>query len=161
MPDDVSEQGALPTVIVDYAHTPDALENVLKAVREMAETQSGKIWTVFGCGGDRDQEKRPLMGEIAARLSHEVIVTDDNPRFESPESIRSMIVQGMSKESALITEIADRKQAIDYAIYYAKPQDIVLLAGKGHEDYQEIRGERYPLSDIKIAKEALKERLTS
>ena len=132
-----------PTVIVDYAHTPDALEHVLKAAREHCE---GKLWCVFGCGGDRDQGKRSLMGEVAAMLSDNVIVTDDNPRHEDPKKIVNGILSGMDKREHVSVE-HDRAMAIRSAIEKADKNDLVLIAGKGHEDYQLIRDEKKPFSD--------------
>ncbi len=123
------------TVIVDYAHTPDSLENVLKATRPFV---SGDLICVFGCGGDRDRTKRPLMGEIAARLSDKAVVTSDNPRTEDPERILEDIVAGIDPETSPLV-IGDRAEAIRRAIMEAKPGDGVVIAGKGHEDYVELR----------------------
>ena len=137
-----------PTVIVDYAHTPDALEHVLNAAREHC---AGKLWCVFGCGGDRDQGKRALMGEVAARLSDYVIVTDDNPRHEDPKKIVNGILSGMNKREHVLVE-HDRAMAIRNAIEKADKNDLVLIAGKGHEDYQLIRDEKRPFSDREYVK---------
>lgn len=145
-----SLMGAHPTVVVDYAHTPDALEKVLSSLREHA---AGRLICVFGCGGDRDSGKRPEMGGIAARLADEVIITTDNPRFESPDAIIADIRQGAGEHSVLI-EI-DRHRAIQRAIHSARANDIVLVAGKGHEDYQEIAGVRHPFSDMQEVRVAL------
>lgn len=139
----------MPLVVVDYAHTPDALENVLEALREIAK---GKLTCVFGCGGDRDAGKRPVMGRIASRLSDRVIVTSDNPRSEDPGSIIAQIAAGIPGDYCVIR---DRKKAIRQAIMESAEEDLVLLAGKGHENYQEIRGERLPYSDIEEAADAL------
>lgn len=126
-------------VVIDYAHTPDGLENVLSTAREVAE---GKVITVFGCGGDRDRTKRPLMGEIAARLSSLAVVTSDNPRSENPLTIINDILVGVQKApEAVYLVIPDRREAIERAIGAAGPGDVVVIAGKGHEDYQ-IVGER-------------------
>lgn len=133
--------GARPLVVVDYAHTPDALEKVLTALREHTR---GKLVCVFGCGGDRDRGKRPLMGAIAERLADVVILTDDNPRHESAAAIRAEIRAGMQGTP---TEVADRPSAIRTALTEAGRGDIVLVAGKGHEDYQQIGSERLPYSD--------------
>ena len=138
-----------PTVIVDYAHTPDALEKVLIALREhcqftSADTNNGKLWCVFGCGGNRDRGKRPLMGEIAQRYADKVIITDDNPRHESSQAIINDILQGCSQPEAVIPE---RQAAIRYVLQQAKVGDVVLIAGKGHEDYQQIGEQRLPFSD--------------
>ncbi len=141
-----------PVVFVDYAHTPDALENVLKTVNAMRG--SGNIVVVFGCGGNRDKTKRPLMGSIAAKYADWVYVTSDNPRFEEPESIIDDIIAGIDNFPNLHRE-ADRSTAIMAAVRTASTDDIVLIAGKGHETYQEIKGVRYPMDDRLIANEAL------
>jgi len=145
--------GEFPTVVVDYAHTPDALEKVLQALREVVGASSGKLICVFGCGGDRDRGKRPMMGAIAARLADSCIVTSDNPRNEEPQDIITAIVSGMGKWNYQIIE--DRAQAIEQAINHAQAADTVLLAGKGHEPYQEINGVRHPFSDVEVAQCAL------
>lgn len=142
------------SVIVDYAHTPDALENTLQALREH---RPAKIWTVFGCGGNRDKTKRPLMGRIVERLSDYVIVTNDNPRDEEPSAIAADILRGMHNAHACLV-IADRAQAIDLAVQQAREGDVVLIAGKGHEDYQIFAGQTLPFSDIKQARLALQRR---
>ena len=142
-------------VIVDYAHTPDALENTLQAIHQH---KAGRIWTVFGCGGDRDRSKRPQMGKIAERLSDCVIVTNDNPRSEDPATIAAEIVRGMNHPSGCLV-IADRAQAIDFAIQQAKAGDIVLIAGKGHEDYQIFATQTLPFSDSKHARISLQRRI--
>lgn len=129
-------------VIVDYAHTPDALENTLRSINEF---KGNRVITVFGCGGDRDTEKRSVMGKIASDMSDSVIVTSDNPRYEDPDKIISDIVSGISGREFKI--IPDRKKAIEEAISAAVKNDIVLIAGKGHEDYQEKGGVKYPFSD--------------
>lgn len=139
-----------PVVVVDYAHTPDALEKVLHALREM--NPHGKLICVFGCGGKRDTGKRPLMGAIAAKLADHVIVTSDNPRNEDPLAIIADITAGMS--GAYRIE-ADRGAAIAAAVQSAGAGDVVLVAGKGHEDYQEIHGVKYPFSDVAAATQAL------
>jgi UDP-N-acetylmuramoyl-L-alanyl-D-glutamate--2,6-diaminopimelate ligase len=133
--------GAL--AVVDYAHTPDALANALAAVRAHAR---GRVLVVFGCGGDRDPGKRPLMGEAAERLADRVIVTDDNPRGEDGDRIVAMILQGVRRPDAVRVE-RDRARAIDAAVAEAKPGDAVLIAGKGHEDYQIVGAVRRPFSD--------------
>jgi UDP-N-acetylmuramoyl-L-alanyl-D-glutamate--2,6-diaminopimelate ligase len=142
-------------VIVDYAHTPDALDNTLKAI---TEHKTGRIWTVFGCGGDRDRSKRPLMGRIAEKLSDYVIVTNDNPRSEEPASIAADIVRGLNNPNGCLV-IADRAQAIDFAVQQAKAGDLVLIAGKGHEDYQIFAGQTLPFSDSQQARLALQRRI--
>ena len=132
-------------VVVDYAHTPDGLENVLSTAREVTE---GKVIAVFGCGGDRDRTKRPLMGEIAARLSHLAVVTSDNPRSEEPLLIINDILPGVQKvPGASYVVIPDRHQAIDRAIRTAGPGDVVVIAGKGHEDYQIVGNTRLHFDD--------------
>ena len=133
-----------PRVVVDYAHTPDALEKVLESLREHV---SGRLICVFGCGGDRDRSKRPQMGEIAQRLADRVLLADDNPRSEDPQAIMAEILSGMPTRQGVEIE-QDRAKAIRAAVASAGPGDLVLVAGKGHEDYQEIDGERRPYSDI-------------
>lgn len=144
-------------VFVDYAHTPDALENVLNALRKVRETSNlqSRILTVFGCGGDRDKSKRPLMAGIASRLSDEVIVTSDNPRTETAQSIIDDVVKGFLPEQKHYTVEVDRERAIQMAINIAKPGDVVLIAGKGHEDYQIIGTEKKYFSDVAVAKKYL------
>jgi UDP-N-acetylmuramoyl-L-alanyl-D-glutamate--2,6-diaminopimelate ligase len=141
-----------PVVFVDYAHTPDALENVLKTVNAMRDT--GNVIVVFGCGGNRDKTKRPIMGAIAAKYADWVYVTSDNPRFEEPEAIIDDIIAGISNFENLYREV-DRPTAIMSAVRSAGRNDIVLIAGKGHETYQDIKGVRYPMDDRQIAFEAL------
>jgi UDP-N-acetylmuramoyl-L-alanyl-D-glutamate--2,6-diaminopimelate ligase len=142
----------VPAVVVDYAHTPDALEKVLLTLREVTEPSGGKVICVFGCGGDRDRGKRPMMGTVASKFADVRIITSDNPRSEEPRAIIEAISQGMQGEYQVIE---DRARAITHAISKAQPEDTVLLAGKGHEDYQEIKGVRYPFSDSEIAHRAL------
>ncbi len=142
----------VPAVVVDYAHTPDALEKVLITLREVTEPFGGKVICVFGCGGDRDRGKRPMMGTVASKFADMCIVTSDNPRGEEPREIIDAIIQGMQGDFQVIE---DRAKAIAHAIGSAQPNDTVLLAGKGHEDYQEIRGVRHPFSDSEIAHRAL------
>ena len=139
------------TVIVDYAHTPDALKVVLTALRRHCE---GELWCVFGCGGDRDKGKRPQMGEIAIQLADHIIVTTDNPRSEDAGDIIRQVVDSLEEKDELHV-IEARDQAITKAIEQSKPGDVVLIAGKGHEDYQEIDGCRLPFSDVKCARLAL------
>ena len=142
----------LPLVVVDYAHSPDALEHALNSLRDVAKVRSGKVWCVFGCGGDRDTAKRPLMGEIAEKLANYVIITNDNPRSEDPVAIAQQIQAGMAHQASV--EL-DRSKAILQAVWAAEPNDIVLLAGKGHETYQEIRGRRTVFDDTHWANFAL------
>ncbi|MEY2341934.1 UDP-N-acetylmuramoyl-L-alanyl-D-glutamate--2,6-diaminopimelate ligase [Acidithiobacillus sp. IBUN Pt1247-S3] len=139
-------------VMIDYAHTPDALERVLEDLRAIAK---GKITIVFGCGGDRDRSKRPQMGAIAARLADRVIVTDDNPRFEDPEQISADILAGIPTGGAVLEH--DRARAIQLAIAEAEIGDWVLIAGKGHENYQDNRGQKRPFDDACHAQEALRQ----
>ncbi len=145
------------TVLVDYAHTDDALRRLLEAVRPLS---AGRVITVFGCGGDRDRTKRPLMGAVAARRSDLVIVTSDNPRSEEPAAIIEEITGGMRSGGERISHIAlvDRRQAIERAIREARPGDVVVVAGKGHENYQEIAGRVLKFDDVEVAREALAHR---
>ena len=143
---------AQPTVVVDYAHTPDALEKVLKTLHEVTLAEGGKLICVFGCGGDRDAGKRPLMGAIAGRLADLSIVTCDNPRSENPQEIIAQIVSGISGRYEVLQ---DRALAIAEAIGNAQVADTVLIAGKGHEAYQEIKGVKYPFSDTAVAQQSL------
>ena len=132
------------TVIIDYAHTPDGLENIIKAVKEFAE---GKVITLFGCGGDRDNTKRPIMGEIAGRLSDFSIITSDNPRTENPVEIVNQIEAGMRKTDGEYAVIVDRREAIAHALDSAKPGDVIILAGKGQETYQIIGKEKFDFDE--------------
>jgi UDP-N-acetylmuramoyl-L-alanyl-D-glutamate--2,6-diaminopimelate ligase len=152
-----AKAAALPTVVVDYAHTPDALEKALQALRPFATERGGKLWSVFGCGGNRDTTKRPLMGAIAERLADQVVVTSDNPRFESPTQILTQIVRGMT-QVLRASVIEDRRVAIAHAIKRAAANDVVLIAGKGHEVEQDIAGVKHPFSDVREAQLALAER---
>ena len=147
--------GRRPLVVVDYAHTPDALENVLRALRELMSARAGKLVCVFGCGGDRDRGKRPLMGCVASALADEVIVTSDNPRSEDPRAIIEDVLEGIRGDACVIE---DRAQAIRTAIAAARAGDVVLVAGKGHEQYQEIDGIKHPYSDSAVVRAALGER---
>jgi murE/murF fusion protein len=143
-----------PLVAVDYAHTPDALAKALQALRSLAEQRGGQLWCVFGCGGDRDTGKRPLMGAMAASHADRVLVTSDNPRSEKPDTIISQILLGLTGQAAVMVQ-PDRALAIAQAIGQAAPRDVILLAGKGHEDYQEVAGQRLPFSDLVQARAAL------
>jgi UDP-N-acetylmuramoyl-L-alanyl-D-glutamate--2,6-diaminopimelate ligase len=143
------------TAIVDYAHTPDALENVLKTINDI-RTKNEQLITVVGCGGDRDKTKRPVMANIASELSDKIIITSDNPRTENPETIIEEMERGVAPQNYKKTvSIIDRKQAIKAACQLAKANDIILIAGKGHETYQEINGVRHDFDDMKIVKEML------
>lgn len=143
------------TAIIDYAHTPDALENVLKTINDI-RTNNEQLITVVGCGGDRDKTKRPIMADIASTLSDKIIITSDNPRTETPETIIAEMEQGVAPQNFKKTvSISDRKQAIKAACQLAQANDIILIAGKGHETYQEINGVRHDFDDMKIVKEML------
>lgn len=145
------------TAIVDYAHTPDALENVLKTIGDI-RTKNEQLITVVGCGGNRDMAKRPIMAGIASELSDKVILTSDNPRNEDPDAIISEMEQGVAiHNQKKVLSISDRKQAIKVACQLAGPNDIILIAGKGHETYQEIKGVRYDFDDMKTVKEILEQ----
>lgn len=145
------------TAIVDYAHTPDALENVLKTINDI-RTKNEQLITVVGCGGDRDKTKRPLMADIASSLSSKVILTSDNPRSEDPDDIIAEMEAGVQPQHYKRTiAISDRKQAIKVACQLAHPNDIILIAGKGHETYQEIKGVRYDFDDMETVRELLEQ----
>jgi UDP-N-acetylmuramoyl-L-alanyl-D-glutamate--2,6-diaminopimelate ligase len=144
--------GALPLAVIDYAHTPDALEKALQALRPAVKS-GHRLVCVFGCGGDRDAGKRPLMAQAAARLADHIVVTSDNPRGEDPHAIIEQILAGLGTRAA--EAIEDRQVAIFSAVHHARPGDVVLLAGKGHETYQEIAGVRHPFSDREVAAAAL------
>ena len=142
-----------PLVVIDYAHTPDALEKALGALRAHAD---GKLTCVFGCGGDRDAGKRALMGQVAEQLADQLVVTDDNPRSEASATIIAQVLQGVERAEA-VRVIANRAQAISDSIAQAQAGDLILVAGKGHETYQEINGVRHPFSDIEQAERALQQ----
>ena len=143
------------TAIIDYAHTPDALDNILQTIREIRRNNASII-TVAGAGGDRDTSKRPEMAQIAAQLSDRVILTSDNPRSEDPEHILDMMEEGLSEKlREKVIRICNRKEAIKTACALAQPGDIILVAGKGHEKYQEIKGVKYPFDDKKLVKSLL------
>jgi len=145
------------TAVVDYAHTPDALENVLKTIEDI-RTKNEQLITIVGCGGDRDKTKRPIMANIASTLSDKAILTSDNPRTENPETIIEDMEKGVEPQNYKKTlAILDRKQAIKTACQLAQPNDIILIAGKGHETYQEINGVRHDFDDMKIVKELLEQ----
>jgi UDP-N-acetylmuramoyl-L-alanyl-D-glutamate--2,6-diaminopimelate ligase len=141
-----------PLVVVDYAHSPDALEQVLTAVRPTVKARNGRLVCVFGCGGDRDPGKRPLMGEVARRLADQVVLTSDNPRGEDPDVILQAIAAGAGEGAEIIS---DRAEAIRRAILAAAADDVIVIAGKGHEPYQEINGVRHPFSDVEQTRAAL------
>ncbi|MFV8249147.1 UDP-N-acetylmuramoyl-L-alanyl-D-glutamate--2,6-diaminopimelate ligase [Bdellovibrio bacteriovorus] len=149
------------SVFVDYAHSPDALENVLTALNKVRENLQSKarIWTIFGCGGDRDKGKRPLMAEMALKYSDEVVITSDNPRTEDPQAIIQDILAGVAGSAKVkATTVVDRKDAITQTLKRAQEGDVILIAGKGHEDYQIIGTQKFPFSDVKVAEEALQGR---
>jgi UDP-N-acetylmuramoyl-L-alanyl-D-glutamate--2,6-diaminopimelate ligase len=140
-------------VVVDYAHTPDALKNVLMTINKI-RTQNESLITVVGCGGNRDQEKRPMMGFIAAQLSSKVLFTSDNPRDEDPDRIIKQMSEGVDPVDYKKTmSVSHRKEAIKVAYQLSQPGDVVLIAGKGHENYQEVKGQRLPFDDYEIAQE--------
>ena len=147
-----SQEGV--TAIVDYAHTPDALENVLNAIHEVLDGKGGKIITVCGAGGNRDKGKRPLMAQEAVKQSDRVIITSDNPRFEEPQDIINDMLAGLTpQQMKKVVSIVDRKEAIRTACMMAQKGDVILIAGKGHEDYQEIKGVKHHFDDREVAKE--------
>ncbi len=146
-----------PLVAVDYAHTPDALDKALAALRPLASQRGGQLWCVFGCGGNRDTTKRPLMAAVAEKNADRVVVTSDNPRGEKPEAIISQILLGLSHHQCVQVQ-ADRALAIADTLAQAAASDVVLIAGKGHEDYQEIGGLKHPFSDLEHARAALAQR---
>ena len=142
------------SVLIDYAHTPDGLENVLSAVRGFC---TGRLIAVFGCGGDRDNKKRPIMGEIGARLADIAIITSDNPRTEDPAAIIAMITPGADETGKPYEVVIDRIEAIRRAMTIAQKDDIIVLAGKGHETYQEIMGVKHHMDEREIVADILKE----
>lgn len=151
------DEGQPFTVLVDYAHTPDSLQNVLETIRQFAR---GSVYCIVGCGGDRDRGKRPRMARIAAEHSDVIVLTSDNPRSEDPEAIIADMMKGLDgemRERAVI--LVDRREAIRYAVNRAAPGDVVLIAGKGHETYQEIKGVRHDFDDREVAREALRARI--
>ena len=148
-----SEEGV--TALVDYAHTPDALENVLNAIHEVMEGKSGKIITVCGAGGNRDKGKRPLMAQEAVKQSDRVIITSDNPRFEEPQDIINDMLAGLSaQQMKSVISIVDRREAIKTAVMMAEKGDVILIAGKGHEDYQDVKGTKHHFDDREEVRKA-------
>jgi len=156
----VAGPAAGPEVVVDYAHTPDALEQALRSLQPFATERGGSLWCVFGCGGNRDAGKRPLMGKLAAQLAQHVVLTSDNPRDEPAAVIIAQILAGTAGIGD-VQVIEDRRAALAWAIVQADERDVVLVAGKGHEDYQEISGARLPFSDFVQARAALQQRSAS
>lgn len=146
-----------PMVVVDYAHTPDAITQALAALRSQATLRGGRLWCVLGCGGDRDASKRPLMAAAAEAAADQVVLTSDNPRSESPEAIVAAMVQGLSRPQSVHIQL-DRALAIADTVAQSAAQDVVLVAGKGHESVQEIRDVRHPFSDVAQAQTALQQR---
>ena len=144
-------------IVVDYAHSPDSLQKSLQSAREIlaAADKGGRLITVFGCGGNRDRDKRPKMGRIAEELSDFTIVTEDNPRFEDPDAIADEVMAGTTKGSDKVMKIIDRHEAIAESLRRARPNDIVLLAGKGHENYQIVRDVKYHFDDREEVEKAL------
>jgi UDP-N-acetylmuramoyl-L-alanyl-D-glutamate--2,6-diaminopimelate ligase len=142
--------------IVDYAHTPDALKNVLETIKDI-RTGNEQVITLVGCGGDRDSAKRPVMAAIACEYSNKVILTSDNPRNEDPEEILSQMEKGVNPADAKKTlRISDRKEAIKTACSISAKGDIILIAGKGHEKYQEVKGVKHPFDDLEILRDTIK-----
>ena len=146
-----------PLVVVDYAHTPDALDKALSALQPLAQARAGRLWAIFGCGGDRDRSKRPLMGKVAQQGAELLVLTSDNPRTEDPERILDDIIGGM-RDGPAVRRLADRRQAIYEALQEAGTRDVVLVAGKGHEAYQDLAGVQYPFSDARVVAEGLNAR---
>ena len=146
------EAGQPYTVIVDYAHTPDGLENVLKTARCITK---GKLWVVFGCGGDRDSKKRPIMANIALALADNIVVTSDNPRSEDPELIIADIEKGLvgATPDKEIYKVTDRREAINLVLTKAEPNDVILIAGKGHENYQILKNETIHFDDCEVVRD--------
>ena len=151
------EAGQPYTVIVDYAHTPDGLENVLKTARSITE---GKLWVVFGCGGDRDNKKRPIMGRIALELADRVVVTSDNPRTEDPAVIIDEIAEALKDvpEGKSVELITERRDAIYHALSEAAANDVIMIAGKGHENYQILADKTIHFDDREVVQEYWKKR---
>jgi UDP-N-acetylmuramoyl-L-alanyl-D-glutamate--2,6-diaminopimelate ligase len=147
----------VPLVLVDYAHTPDAVEQALNALQPLAQHRGGQVWCLLGCGGDRDRTKRPLMAAAAERGAAHVVLTSDNPRSEDPQAILQDMQAGLKQPEHVHVEL-DRQQAIAWVVEHAQPQDVVLLAGKGHEEVQEVAGVKRPFSDVQEARKAMQRR---
>jgi UDP-N-acetylmuramyl-tripeptide synthetase len=150
-------QAGEPLVVIDYAHTPDAVAQAVQALLPLAKSRGGELTCVLGCGGDRDAAKRPLMAAAAEQYAQHVVLTSDNPRSEDPQTILNQMLTGLHNAAKAIV-IADRAQAIAQTVQHAHAQDVVLVAGKGHEDYQEISGVKHPFSDVQHARDALTQR---
>ena len=144
-----------PTIMIDYAHTDDALKSVLSAVKSHLSKTKQKLIVVFGCGGDRDNSKRSLMGRVASDFADQIILTDDNPRFESATKIMDEILEGLDRSVVNVTCIHQRAKAIAFAVRQASKDDLIVIAGKGHENYQDIQGVKYPMSDFELVKQAV------
>lgn len=156
---EVISQSNCPTIAIDYAHTPDALEKALLALSPSTQNNGGKLWCVFGCGGNRDASKRPLMAKIAQQYSDQIVLTSDNPRFEDPQQIIADAKSGFTELTKKPIQILiNRADAIDWAIEQAQANDVILIAGKGHEPYQEIEGIKHDFSDMNVARIALNKR---
>ena len=138
--------------MIDYAHSPESLQNILQATKSYTR---GRVISVFGCGGDRDSGKRPMMGEISGKIADYTIITSDNPRTEEPEKIVSQIEEGIKKTKGKYEVVVDRIEAIEKAIKMANKRDIIILAGKGHEPYQEINGVKYPFDERIIVRDII------
>jgi UDP-N-acetylmuramoyl-L-alanyl-D-glutamate--2,6-diaminopimelate ligase len=149
----VGEAGE-PLVVIDYAHTPDAVAQAVQALLPLAQSRGGELTCVLGCGGDRDADKRPMMAAAAEQHAQHVVLTSDNPRSEDPQNILNHMLSGLKHAGSAIV-MTDRAQAITQTVQNAHAQDVVLLAGKGHEDYQEISGVKHPFSDVQQARLAL------
>lgn len=152
--DQVANDTSLPMVVVDYAHTPDALSNVLQALRQIADSRGGKLWCVFGAGGNRDRGKRPVMAAAVEALADQVVVTSDNPRHEDPQQILADVCAGLSRPAWRAD--VDRRAAIEATVQAAAAADVVLVAGKGRESTQEIAGVFHPFSDAEVVAQALR-----
>jgi UDP-N-acetylmuramoyl-L-alanyl-D-glutamate--2,6-diaminopimelate ligase len=159
-----------PCVIVDYAHTPDAIDKLLLAMRPLAAGRAGRLITVFGCGGDRDRAKRPLMAEAVAKSSDRIIATSDNPRTEDPVAILRDVEEGLAQRRRVdpgdlassddaYCVMVDRREAIERAVAIARPEDTIVIAGKGHEDYQIVGREKFPFDDRQEALRSLRARV--
>jgi UDP-N-acetylmuramoyl-L-alanyl-D-glutamate--2,6-diaminopimelate ligase len=146
-----------PLVVVDYAHTPDAVAHAVQALQPLAAARGGELVCVLGCGGDRDASKRPLMAAAAQQHAQAVVLTSDNPRSEDPQHIIHQMLQGLTQSPAAKV-VLDRAEAIAQTVRQAQAQDVILVAGKGHEDYQEIAGVKHPFSDVAHAEQALQVR---
>lgn len=153
----VAASDRMPLVLVDYAHTPDALQKALEALKPVARQRGGALWVLAGCGGDRDPGKRPVMAAVAEREADRVVLTSDNPRSEDPHAILAQMRVGLQRPDQVLIE-ADRARAIAGAVAQAAPADVVLVAGKGHEDYQDIQGVKHPFSDVEHVRAALRHR---